>query len=127
MMKEMMISAFNRYFAAVNSLDREAYLACFSEDAVVMDPYGGRVLEGRDGLNKFFNGMERTWNTFAMTPQEYFISGNRAAVRWNSEATAKSGKTAQFAGINVFNVNEDGLIDRMEGYWDAAAMMAQIS
>jgi steroid Delta-isomerase len=126
-MKEMMISAFNRYFAALKNLDREAYLACFSEDAVVMDPYGGRVLEGREGLNKFFNGMEKTWGAFEMKPQEYFISGNRAAVRWNSEASTKSGKMAQFAGINVFSLNEEGLIDRLEGYWDAAAMMAQIA
>jgi hypothetical protein len=37
-----------------------------------------------------------------------------------------SGKRADFAGINVFTVGEDGLISRLEGYWDYAAMVAQI-
>jgi steroid Delta-isomerase len=126
-MKEMMISAFERYFSALNRLDRSAYLAAFTADAVVMDPYGGRPFEGHDGLNKFLNGMERTWGSFQMLPQEYFISGDRAAVKWQTEASAKSGKSASFAGINVFTINEEGLISRLEGYWDAAAMMAQIS
>jgi steroid delta-isomerase-like uncharacterized protein len=126
-MKEMMISAFERYFSALNQLDRRAYLEAFAEDVVVMDPYGGRAFEGHEGLNKFFNGLERTWESFQMVPQEYYISGDRAAVKWQTEASAKSGKSARFAGINIFTINEEGLISRLEGYWDAAAMMAQIS
>ena len=56
-----MISVVESYFEALNRIDREAYLACFTEDAIVMDPYGGRPFEGQQGLNKFMDGMERTW------------------------------------------------------------------
>lgn len=61
-------TAVDRYFLALNSMARDAYLACFSEDALVMDPYGGRPLQGVAGLHKFMDGMERTWSSFTMTP-----------------------------------------------------------
>lgn len=115
------------YFDAVSHIDRPAYLACFSQDAVVHDPYGGRPLTGVDGLNKFMDGMEGTWSEFSMNPGAAFSSGNRVAVNWSVVATAKSGKQAEFAGINVFTLTEEGKISQLEGYWDFKAMLAQIS
>lgn len=126
-MKTMTTSPIDQYFEALNNIDREAYLACFSNDATVQDPYGGRAFQGQEGLNKWFNGLERTWVRFAMTPGKAHRAGNRVAVPWTAEATAKSGKEAAFDGINVFTLGEDGRIAALEGYWDAAAMMAQIS
>lgn len=126
-MKEKMISISERYFKVLNNLDREAYLSCFSEDAELRDPYGSRPFYGREGLEKWFTGMKRTWSEFSMKPAEYFPGGERVAVSWVAEATAQSGKTAKFSGINVFTIGESGLIDRLEGYWDAATMMSQIS
>lgn len=120
-------SAVNRYFTALNAIDREACLACFSEDAVILDPYGGRPLQGTPGLHKFMDGMERTWSSFNMIPDVPFVAAERVAVSWQCTATAKSGKVAHFAGIDVFTLNEAGLISRLEGYWDFQAMVAQIS
>lgn len=71
--------------------------------------------------------MERTRSQFSMKPTEFFQSGDRVAVLWVAEATAQSGKTANFSGINVFTIDESGLIGRLEGYWDAATMKSQIS
>ncbi|MCB8965338.1 MAG: nuclear transport factor 2 family protein [Chloroflexota bacterium] len=120
-------TAVDRYFLALNSMARDAYLACFSEDALVMDPYGGRPLQGVAGLHKFMDGMERTWSSFTMTPDAPFVAADRVAVSWRCTATAKSGKVANFAGIDVFTLNENGLISQLEGYWDFQAMIAQIS
>lgn len=115
------------YFDALNTLHREAYLACFVEDAVVQDPYGGPIYEGREGLNKFFDGMERTWSTFRMTPEKAYRGGHRYAVPWTVEATAKNGRTATFSGVNLFTLDEpDERISRLEGYWDFKGMLAQI-
>lgn len=118
--------AIERYREAVNQLDRAAYQAAFADTVLLMDPYGGRVLEGRAGLDKFFDGMERTWASFSMSYGEMYGSGDRVAVNWQVEAVAKNGKAAKFAGINVFTVTNDGLITQLEGYWDARAMMAQL-
>ncbi|MBP8003004.1 MAG: nuclear transport factor 2 family protein [Chloroflexi bacterium] len=126
-MTDLMISASDRYFAAVSRLDRALYLACFSPEATVHDPYGGRPWQGHEALGKFFAGMERTWTTFSMTPGEPFISGNRLATTWTAQGTSKTGKTATFAGINIFTLNEEGLISQLEAYWDFKAMLTQIS
>ena len=123
----MMASTISSYFTALNQIDRRAYLACFSPEAVVQDPYGGRPLRGEKGLHKFMDGMERTWAAFEMTPGESFAASDRVAVGWQARAEAKSGKTAVFAGINVFTLDEDGLIAQLEAYWDFPAMVAQIS
>jgi steroid delta-isomerase-like uncharacterized protein len=122
-----MTTAIDGYFRALSQIDRAAYLACFTTDAVVQDPYGGRTFEGHDGLNRWFNGLERTWESFAMTPGESFTSGDRVAVTWTAAATSRTGKNARFAGINVFTLDGEGQISRLEGYWDVAATMAQIA
>jgi steroid delta-isomerase-like uncharacterized protein len=121
-----MISITSRYFEALSDLDQEAYLSCFAARAELHDPYGGRPFVGRDGLEKWFEGMLRTWSEFAMRPESTFVSGDRVAVQWQAEGRAKSGKRAEFGGINVFTVDSDGLISRLQGYWDFAAMVAQI-
>lgn len=122
-----MASITDSYFAALNGLDREAYLACFTTDALLQDPYGARPLQGTAGLHKFMDGMERTWASFQMTPGDAYAAGDRVAVPWRCTAVAKSGKTAHFAGVNIFTLNEDGLITQLDGYWDFKAMVAQIS
>ncbi len=122
-----MASITDNYFAALNAIDRDAYVACFAEDALLQDPYGGRPLQGTAGLHKFMDGMERTWASFQMTPGDAFAAGDRVAVAWRCTATAKSGKTANFAGIDVFTLSADGLIVQLDGYWDFKAMAAQIS
>ena len=126
-MTETMISATDRYFTAIKDINLDAYIACFSEDAEVHDPYGSRPFLGRNGQEKWFLGLERTWQRFDIEPLISFSSGDRVAIQWKAKAIAKSGKPATFEGINVFTINEDGLIVRQESYWDMSDMIAQIS
>lgn len=121
------VSAIEQYRQALNSLDRAAYHSAFAAGAVVLDPYGGRPLEGTAGLDRFFNGLERTWTAFTMTYGAAYASGDRVAVNWQVEAVSIAEKAAAFAGINVFTLDDSGLITRLEGYWDARAMMAQLA
>ena len=124
---EMMISASDRYFKALSELDIDAYLSCFSPDAELFDPYGGRPFKGNEGLVKWFEGMERTWSKFTMNSVANFVSGDREAVQWQATGSAHSGREAHFSGINVFTMDDTGLITRLEGYWDFKSMLAQIS
>ena len=119
-------SSIHDYFHAVSTLDRAAYLACFSQEATVRDPYGGRPFQGHEGLNKLFNGLERTWESLTMAPGELFAADDRVATQWRASGTAKSGKAAEFAGINVFTLDDAGLIAQLDAYWDIQAMLAQI-
>jgi ketosteroid isomerase-like protein len=123
-MSQTMTSAPDRYFRAISSLD---YLSCFAANPELQDPYGSRPYQGEEGLGRFFNGLERTWSRISMQPSGYYVSGDRVAVPWSAEGVSHQGKTARFSGVNVFSLNEDGLISRIEGYWDFKAMVAQIS
>lgn len=114
------------YFSALNSIDRSAFLSCFAPDAVARDPYGGPAYEGHEGLNKFFDGMERTWSEFRMEPQAFYAGGERFAVPWTASSLAKNGKGAEFSGVNVFTLGEDGKIVELDAYWDFRAMLRQI-
>jgi steroid delta-isomerase len=126
-MVKKMIPTIEKYFISLNEIDRLAYLANFGEDAELIDPYGGRPLHGYSGLEKWFKGMEHTWSKFSIKGDQAFVGGDRVAIQWHAEATAKTGKQVSFEGINVFTLDPDGLITRLEAYWDAASVMAQIS
>jgi len=47
-----------RYCAAMNGHDREAWLDCFADDAVQEDPVGAPVNVGREALARFFDANE---------------------------------------------------------------------
>lgn len=119
-------SSVDRYFRALSDLDRDAYLDSFSSDAVLRDPYGGPERRGTPGLNAFFDGMEKTWESFEMVPEGAHRSGNRVAVPWTASGTARNGKTADFAGVNVFSLDDEGRIEQLESYWDYEEMAAQL-
>lgn len=114
------------YFEALSRLDRDLYVACFTSEAHVRDPYGSAQYEGEAGLNDFFDGMERTWEEFNMTPRAAYEGGDRLAVPWTTVAVAKNGKQAEFSGVNVFSLADDGRIEALDGYWDFKGMLAQI-
>jgi steroid delta-isomerase len=116
----------SNYFAAVRSMNAEAFVAVFVPDAVSHDPVGAPPFSGYDGLRKFFQGMETTFSQLIMTETAVYINKNEAAVHWQAEGTGKNGKTTHFSGINVFTFNTNGQISNLRAYWDPRAMMAQL-
>ena len=125
-MTKRMISAINQYFNSLSNIDLDDFLACFNKDATLNDPYGGKLFVGGEGLNKWFDGFRKTWVEISIEAVDSFYSGDRAAVKWAARGLANSGKNANFSGIDIFTIGENGLITRMDGYWDAPAMLAQI-
>jgi len=125
-MTKRMISATDQYFEALSQINQDDFLSCFAVDAALHDPYGGKPFVGSEGLGKWFDGFEKTWKEFSIAAEESYSSGDGTAVKWAATGATHSGKKASFSGIDVFFLDENGLILRMDGYWDAAAMMAQI-
>ena len=58
---------------------------------------------------------------------EVFYAGSGAAARWSATASAQSGTSADFAGITVFEVDQDGRIQTVMSYWDPAAVLIQLA
>jgi limonene-1,2-epoxide hydrolase len=114
------------YMRSLNALDVESYIAVFTPDCVVHDPYGGAQFAGENGLREFFEGMLKTWHFFEMRADSVYPGGyNRLAVRWSVSATAKNRKTAEFSGISVFTFSSDKIVV-LEAYWNLRTMLKQI-
>jgi steroid delta-isomerase len=126
MSTEAILKVVAEYFAATRALDVEAVVATFAENAVSHDPVGGPAIEGHDGLRQFFQGMTEAFETGGLTEDHVFVAGNGAAVKWTGHGVGKNGREVTFEGIDVFEVNEEGTIQTLWGYWDPVAMMAQL-
>ena len=113
------------YFAAISTLDCEAWLATFAADATSYEP-GNPPLQGHDALRAFFNGVAGGFAQIEMKPEQTFIVGNEAAVKWAARGAGKNGRAVTFEGIDFFAVNDEGKIHTVKAYWDPATMMAEL-
>jgi len=114
------------YFAATRAMDSEAWVATFAEDAVSHDPVGAPPLEGKEALRQFFAGITGAFETVGLTEDSVFVAGNGAAVKWTGRGKGRNGREVTFEGIDVFEINEDGLIQQVRAYWNPAALMAEL-
>jgi steroid delta-isomerase len=126
MTPEAMQTLIIRYFTATRAMDLDAWLACFADDAISHDPYGAPPIQGKGELRKFFLSVATAFREIGFVEDFVIVTGNRAAVKFTSRGIGANGKTAICEGIDVFEVNDLGAIQTMWGYWDPAAMMAQL-
>jgi steroid Delta-isomerase len=118
-------AAINAYFAAISALNAEQWVATFAADGTSYKP-GNPPLVGHDALRQFFNGIAAGFETIEMKPDQIFPLGNEAAVKWSACGKGRNLRTITFEGIDVFVVNEAGVIQSVNAYWNPAAMMAEL-
>jgi ketosteroid isomerase-like protein len=114
------------YYRQVTALNSEGWLQAFSEDALVYDPVGKPPLNVHQDADKFFEILSKFYEKLEITPNQIFSGGNRAAVQWKMNVLARNGRTATSEGIAIFEFNEVGKIQKLESYWDEAAMKAKL-
>lgn len=114
------------YFAAIRAMDVEAWIATFAPDATDYDPVGAPPTVGHDALRQFFTAIIATFKKVSITEDQIFIAGNGAAVKWTGEGTGKNGRKVRFEGIDVFDLNEAGLIQNMRAYWNPGEVIMQL-
>ena len=116
----------SEYFAAIHRMDPDAWVACFAEQATSYEPGASVPLQGRPALRQFLVDVLAAFQKIEMTEDHVFSSGSRLAVKFTGRGTGKNGRKVTFEGIDVFEISQDGKIQTMWGYWDPAAMMAQL-
>lgn len=126
MTPEAMQTLVTRYFAATRAMDLDAWLSCFADDAVSHDPYGAPPIQGKEGLKRFFLSVAGAFKEIGFIEDFVIITGNRAAVKFTSRGIGTNGKSISGEGIDIFEANDRGTIQTMWGYWNPAAMMAQL-
>ena len=116
--------ALKAYFAGLSALDPEMISAAFTEDGELEDPVGTTVRKGRAEIAKYFSrGLCSVSRQLEISPISVHPSGDSIAVQWHMMVESLSGIKAEADGIDVMTVTSDGLISRIEGYWNQRAFL----
>ncbi|WP_409240446.1 nuclear transport factor 2 family protein [Streptomyces sp. PA5.6] len=85
-------------------------------------PYGG-TWRGHDGMARFFLAMSETWETFAISGQEFLATGTTAVVRSDIRARARAtGRELAFPLLQTITVRAGRITEVRPFYWDTAAI-----
>ncbi|MEK6662955.1 MAG: nuclear transport factor 2 family protein [Pseudomonadota bacterium] len=114
------------YFAALSAMDEAGWLAVFARNGALHDPADAPPCIGEEALRGFFRAASGAFASLSIRPENLFVCGSQAAVKFHGEGVGKNGRAVSFDGIDLFDMNVEGRIQRVRGYWDAAALFAQL-
>lgn len=119
-------AAVQQYFATIGKMDADSWVSCFDEEGTSYEPGAPTPLQGHAALGQFIRGVLDLFQTIELTADHVFVTGNRTAVKFTGRGRGNNGRDVVVEGIDVFEINENGKIHTMWGYWNPAAMMAQL-
>ncbi len=114
------------YFTNMGAMNPEGWTEIFAEDGLVYDPVGKPPTKPREDAKDFFVMLSRFFSKLEIVKEQTFIAGNGAAVKWTMQVVAKNGRVASSQGISVFEINDNGKIQKVSSYWDEAKMMSEL-
>ena len=118
---DQITAAVTAYGAAFAARDRDAFLACFSADAVQVDPKPAPANVGHEAIGAFYDGAMNMAPDISLYVDRIIVCAEQAAVDFRVEATM-GGTAMGFSGIDIFTVNDDGKISALTAYWDPATI-----
>lgn len=117
--------AFARHVAAVENKDREAFLANFSENAVVEDPVGpspldpsGRGHRGRAAIGAFWDAVIGPGSVRFAIERAYVCGAEIANVGTIHNRLPGSDREIAAHGVFVYRVDGEGRIVSLKAYWE---------
>jgi steroid delta-isomerase-like uncharacterized protein len=130
--REEMQRRTEEFYAAMNAKDLHDVLARM-DDAVVDHQLPPEMPNGKEGAAAFFQMMFDSAPDMRFDILDMLISGNRVTVRSRVTGTQTgpfmempaTGKPFDVEGIDIVNVNDDGLMTEHWGIFDFLGMMQQ--
>lgn len=124
---EIVKAIVQQYFAASRATDKvKNMVACFAEDCVNYDPVEGPTLTGKTELSQFLQTVVNLFSRVELTEEFISVNGNEAAVKWTGRGMGNNGREVVFEGIDLFEVNAEGKIQSLRGYWNPMAVLMQL-
>jgi ketosteroid isomerase-like protein len=105
------------YAAVASSRDPVGYAALFTEDAVQVDPYPSGVHTGREEIRTFISQSFDACESMLFEPGEVHPVADKAAFDFHITLGLEGGAVMHIRGIEVFTVDDDGLISAVDAYW----------
>ena len=109
------------YLASFGTKDKEAFLACWADDATQIDPVPSPPNVGKEAIGNFWDGVSGLADKFEPQLERVHVCGNQAAVVFTMNARTGDGGSA-IDIVDIFEVNDDGKITSLHAYWDPADM-----
>jgi steroid delta-isomerase len=118
---EILRNTLDAYFAAIAARDPQRIASVFARDGEIEDPVGGPIRRGRGEVAAMFAaGVAALASHVEINVIAALPSGHSIAAHWAMTARGKAGREVTAEGIDVLQIDTEGLIIRAEGYWDAA-------
>lgn len=113
-----------RSMTAVESGDRDGWLALFAEDGVVEDPVGpspfdpdGRGHRGRDQIAAFYDNVI-SQGEVRFDIRESYAAGNECANVGTITTTLPDGSRAMVDGVFTYRLDSDGRLAALRAMWE---------
>ncbi|MFI6920476.1 nuclear transport factor 2 family protein [Nonomuraea spiralis] len=123
-----MPAAVLQFFTASQNADADTWAAAFADDGVFHDPVGPPPITGRAAIHRFIASVLPGFHPFlGLTPLQAHTVGNQVAVSWRGAAVALDGTPVNWSGINVYELDDTGLIKEAKAYFNSAIFQAQLT
>ncbi|MCB1615346.1 MAG: nuclear transport factor 2 family protein [Pseudomonadales bacterium] len=113
--------------------NKEAWLALYADDAIVQDPVGVSPFDATGEGHRGKAAIEKFWDTvigpsnLTITAHLRIPSGDKAvAVHQTAVNKMAPGMQTEVDMIAVYELNDEGLIQRMSAFWSWAEMEKQL-
>ena len=106
-----------RYADTVASRDADAYASLFAPDAVQRDPASSPPNVGRDAVRAFFAATVGASAGTTFEIRELHTCGDAVALAFTVTVLGEDGGL-RIEGVEVFELDADGLIGRATAWWD---------
>ncbi|NER84403.1 MAG: nuclear transport factor 2 family protein [Leptolyngbya sp. SIO1D8] len=112
------------YFQALSfndpgTFDVEKWIRLTDENVLSNDPWGSPAKNGHQDLRDWATGLITGFGSIDFSVNSSFVASDRVAVYWTSMAKDRDGNPFEFSGIDVLEVNDEGTVSEIEGYWIA--------
>ena len=117
---------------AVAAGDRDAWLSCYADDAVLHDPVGGSPLDPQGAGLRGRDALEQFWQLAVAPNQVRFdiaavhAAGAEAAVVATVTTRFAHGAVAGYDGVFVYTIDDDRRIVSLRGYWDVQRLLSSL-
>ena len=112
--------------AAVEAGDREAWLALFSDDALVEDPVGPSAFDpegtghrGRAAIAAFYDNVIGVNESIAFTIRQSLLCGDEVANVGTIRIGFAGGGAVEVDGVYCYRVAPDGRLGGIRAFWEA--------
>lgn len=116
-----------QFFTASQDGDTDTWAAAFAHNGVFHDPVGQPPIVGRATIRDFIASVLPNFRPFlGLTPREAHTAGRSAAVAWGGAAVTAQDIPVNRSGINIYDLDEDGLIQQARAYFNQTVFQAQL-